>query len=147
MCCPPACKCSSLFAGVDQVACPVHAVRHVLASLQQAEGLFPGIALGNALVVLCIILREVGVDSAGAYRTHDSRRGHALGLQPSDVWCARCGSAVTGLLVVGATLAEILLAGEWSLPAFLQHLDMYRQERNAVLQAHFDKNDGGVGVK
>ena len=44
----------------------------------------------------------------------------------------------------GATLAEILLAGEWSSPAFLQYLDMCRLERDAVLQAHVDESDGDV---
>ena len=40
-----------------------------------------------------------------------------------------------------APLFEILEAGEWKSPAFLQYLDLHRLERDAVVQAHLDESD------
>ena len=44
-------------------------------------------------------------------------------------------------LIVGAPLYEILAAGEWRSPAFLQYLDLLKLETAAVIQAHCDESD------
>ena len=43
--------------------------------------LFPNVPLAGELGALRIILVGMGVEKAECYRTHDSRKGHALGLQ------------------------------------------------------------------
>lgn len=41
----------------------------------------------------------------------------------------------------GASLYEILKAGEWSSPAFLNYLDLHELEKEAVVEAHMDESD------
>ena len=53
------------------------------------------------------------------------RRGHARDLQRH-----------------GASLYEILMAGEWRSPAFLKYLDVFALERDVVVEAHVDESDG-----
>ena len=60
----------------------------------------------------------MGIQNAREYRTHDLRRGHAVDLQLSN-----------------APLYQILEAGEWKSPAFMDYLDLHRLERDAVVQA------------
>ena len=60
------------------------------------------------------------------YRCHDLRRGHAKDLVES-----------------GASLVEILSAGQWRSPAFLKYLDLRTLERDAVLAACVDDSSGG----
>ena len=70
-------------------------------------------------------LRSLGVPNAAAYRSHDLRRGHAEDL--------RLG---------GATLGEILRAGDWRSPAFLAYLDAEQLERDRTVEAHLvDSSD------
>ncbi len=40
----------------------------------------------------------------------------------------------------GAPLWQILAAGKWKSPAFLQYLDMNRLESDLVVQAHLDES-------
>ena len=40
-----------------------------------------------------------------------------------------------------APLYQILAAGEWRSPAFLQYLDIHQLERDAVIQAHCDESE------
>ena len=55
---------------------------------------------------------------------------------------AVCGVKCWMLCVVpGASLYEILEAGEWSSPAFMKYLDYHRLEAEVVLQAHVDESD------
>ena len=61
----------------------------------------------------------MGIQNAREYRTHDLRRGHAVDLQLSN-----------------APLYQILEAGEWKSPAFMDYLDLHRLERDAVVQAY-----------
>ena len=68
-------------------------------------------------------MKLCGVDCSASYRTHDLRRGHAKDLQ-----------------VNGATLYEILAAGEWRSPAFLSYLDLAELERDVVVEAHLDES-------
>jgi len=69
-----------------QVTCPVHRLGERLDSLSEGKRLFPDIHAAKALGVLRWLLTQLGVESAGSYRTHDLRRGHALDLQLSGVF-------------------------------------------------------------
>ena len=64
----------------------------------------------------------MGVADANSYRPHDFRRGHAR-----------------DLLRGGRRLHEILRAGEWTSPRFLEYLDRCELEDAAVLEAHLDE--------
>ena len=44
--------------------------------------------------------------------------------------------------IPGAPLWQILAAGEWKSPAFLQYLDLNRLETDLVVQALVDESDG-----
>ena len=85
---------------------------------------FGRITAASALGVLRDMLKQLEVDKAMLYRTHDFRRGHARDMQ---AW--------------GRTLAEILQAGEWSSPAFMKYLDMMALERDAVMEAHLNESE------
>ena len=104
--------------------CPWHQLAPVLRAARDGEYLFQGITAAKALATLRLLLASVGVAQAGEYRTHDLRRGHALDLQLS-----------------GAPLYDILAAGDWKSPAFLQYLDRYQLEQDVVMQAHLDESD------
>ena len=105
-------------------ACPVHVLGALLRDTVPGSRIFEGITAAGALAGLRFMLGAVGVANASAYRTHDLRRGHALDLQCS-----------------GAPLWEILAAGEWSSPAFLQYLDLHRLDTELVVQAHAAESD------
>ena len=60
---------------------------------------------------------------AGKHRTHDLRRGHCKDLQQK-----------------GASLYEILQAGEWKSPAFLSYMDMAELDRDVVAEAMRDES-------
>ena len=84
-----------------------------------------------------------GVKESESYRTRDLRRGHALDLQLSGTWrtCLPCLTPLTSCCVAGAPLWEILAAGDWSSPAFMDYLDKWRLEQDVVMQAHLDESD------
>ena len=122
----------------SSVTCPVHVIGK---ALRPGLPLFQGITPHLALVKLRECLVALTTPSAGDYRTHDLRRGHALDLQCSGELCVvhslrerpcRCTS--------GASLAVILQAGEWSSPAFLSYLDCNRLEGDVVVSAHCDES-------
>ena len=78
----------------------------------------------------------LGVPEAHLYRTHDLRRGHA------QAWAARLparsawGSA-QNMLEWGQShgrMVEILNAGQWRSPAFLQCISTLELEAGAVLE-------------
>ena len=71
----------------------------------------------------------MGIQNAREYRTHDLRRGHAVDLQLSN-----------------APLYQILEAGEWKSPAFMDYLDLHRLERDAVVQAHMLLNSASFQI-
>ena len=85
----------------------MHVLGELLNDRMDGEKLFPEFSTTGVLKLLRSILEGLGVEKPGAYRTHDLRRGHALDLQLS-----------------GASLYDILKAGEWRSPAFLQYLDI-----------------------
>ena len=78
----------------------------------------------NAVVgALRDMLHFLDVPDAQHYRSHDlRRRGHAGNLRSS-----------------GANLSEILRAGEWRSPAFLDYLDVNELESAAVVEAHLEE--------
>ena len=79
----------------------------------------------RALKAALALLPDTRKD-ASLYRCHVFRRGHAQDLAAS-----------------GATLVEILLAGQWRSPAFLDYIDRKMLERDAVLSAWVDESSGG----
>ena len=103
---------------------------------------FASISAAAALGVLRAILGKLDVANASKYRCHDLRRGHARDLQMSGkpLHLCACG-AVRIDCVQGAPLYEILAAGEWRSPAFLDYLDLHSLERDLVIQAHCDESD------
>ena len=123
--------------------CPVHRLGEYLGGQEDGAALFAGIGAAEALATLRHILYVLEIAKSSEYRTHDLRRGHALDLQMSGA-CA-CGlqqlSPVSAACWAGAPLYEILSAGEWSSPAFLQYLDYWRLEADVVIQAHVDESD------
>ena len=107
------CWCSSC-----RATCPVHTLGPWVARCGLGRGLFGGISAAAALRTLREMLAALGVQGAGLFRLHDLRRGHAKDLQEA-----------------GATLAEILAAGEWRSCAFMAYLDRDDLERDAVVEA------------
>ena len=91
----------------------------ILDQLADGQLLFDGITASKALVSLREILERSHTPEARAYGTHDLRRGHARDLQRH-----------------GASLYEILMAGEWRSPAFMHYLDTNALEADLVVQAH-----------
>jgi len=106
------------------LTCPVHVLGPYFESFPLGKPVFAGISAACALSTLRTVLMMLQVPDAGLYRTHDFRRGHARDLQ-----------------LGGATLGEILAAGQWSSPAFLKYLDMMQLETEAVVEAHLDESD------
>ena len=150
----------------DKDTCPVHVLLPWLLRLPPGATLFPGISPWGALRTMRRMLVILKVPDAGKYCVHDFRRGHALDLQLSGAclsgWLVPCTLRVRDVRVhTGATLWEILAAGEWRSPKFLAYLDMHRLralvtfamppgfdrflrrlEMDAVLQAHLEESDG-----
>ena len=103
------------------MTCPIHVLGRYFSTLPEGSAPFAATSPGEALGFLRNMLDTLGVADAAHYRTHDLRRGHAEDLKLS-----------------GATLLEILRAGEWRSPAFLSYLDLNDLESAAVVAAHVD---------
>ena len=58
----------------------------------------------------------LNIANAELFRTHDLRRGHARDLQAT-----------------GATLGQILVAGDWRSPALSKYLDEQQLENDVVV--------------
>ena len=112
----------------DCATCPVHVLGKFFAELppgsQPFDRITPALAL-RALKAALALLPDTRKD-ASLYRCHVFRRGHAQDLAAS-----------------GATLVEILLAGQWRSPAFLDYIDRKMLERDAVLSAWVGESSGG----
>ena len=104
--------------------CPVHMMGPFILRRAQGESLFPGVTAAKATRVLRVCLHGLGVPGHEEYRLHDFRRGHAMDLVAS-----------------GAPLWEILGAGEWRSPAFLQYLNLHELEEGLVTQAHLEESE------
>ena len=109
-----ACWCSAC-----RLTCPVHVLWPYIESMPVGHKPFGKFSPAKALSVLRAFLKELGVAGAHKYRTHDWRRGHAKDMQ-----------------LKGATLYQILMAGEWKSPAFLAYMDMVELELGATMEAH-----------
>ena len=77
--------------------------------------------LASRLLCKAPLFLRLQVPQAELYRPHDFRRGHAKDLQEK-----------------GASVKEILAAGEWRSPAFLKYLDLDLLEHDLVVQAHLE---------
>jgi hypothetical protein len=102
----------------DSETCPVHVLGAWLTTFLVGAHPFSSISAARALANLRGHLVLLGVDKARHYRLHDFRRGHAQDMSEN-----------------GATLCEILAAGEWRSPAFLVYLDAAELETRAVIEA------------
>ena len=104
--------------------CPVHILGSYIRDMANGCPLFQGITKHTALLSLRRRLESLGVVGAHKHRTQDFRRGHAQDLLES-----------------GASLREILCAGEWRSPAFLEYLNLEKLEHDMVVQAHLDDSE------
>ena len=105
------------------LTCPVHVLGPYFSEFQCGVKPFAEFSAGMALTRLRYTLSLLGVLDAVKYRTHDLRRGHARDLQEN-----------------GASLGEILAAGQWRSPAFLSYLDPDELEGGAVVEAHMEES-------
>ena len=55
-------------------------------------------------------------------------------------------SACFGFCFAGAPLWQILAAGEWRSPAFMEYLDKFQLETDIVVQAHVGESEDEEGV-
>lgn len=113
----------SCWCSTSSRTCPVHVVWPYFEKLDSSQKAFDGITASLALRTLRAYLRAIGIENAPNYRTHDLRRGHAQDLKEN-----------------GSNLHQILSAGEWRSPAFLQYLNLEELEADAVLEAHIDES-------
>ena len=102
-----------------QLTCPVHVLWPFFAKHVVGEKAFPGINAGGALKQLRLMLQLLDVKDFALFRCHDLRRGHAKDMQLN-----------------GASLYEILAAGEWRSPAFMEYMSLMDLEMGAVMEAH-----------
>ena len=98
--------------------CPLHVIAPWLLSLGPHCQPFVRISPAKARSELRRRLAALGVESPELHCLHDFRRGQAQDLIDS-----------------GASLAQILRAGEWSSPAFLVYLDLNKLDRDAATAA------------
>ena len=105
------------------MTCPVHHLWPFFELLPIGQSPFSGISPAKALAGLRELLGILKMKDAKSFRTQDLRRGHAKDMQLN-----------------GATLYEILSAGEWRSPAFLAYLDLMELEMGAVMEAHIEES-------
>jgi hypothetical protein len=102
------CKCS----------CPVHVLWNFFDAVPVGVTPFANLTnVANKLLKECCA--KLRVPHAAEFVCHDFRRGHAKDLQQA-----------------GASLREILDAGQWRSPRFLKYLDMDSLEKDLVVSAH-----------
>ena len=106
-----------------KLTCPVHTLGPFFMSCGAGSRPFAAFDASGALAALRHWLGILGVRDANKHRTHDIRRGHARDLQQS-----------------GASLMEILRAGEWRSAAFLAYMDKCELECDATLEAHLNES-------
>ena len=102
-----------------RLTCPVHVLWQYLSSQPAGFRPFEKISAAKALCRLRDILQVLKVPEFESYRTHDFRRGHARDMQAD-----------------GASLGEILAAGQWRSPAFMSYMEYHELEHDAVVEAH-----------
>ena len=99
--------------------CPVHVLWKFFEKLEIGTRPFSFIRPATATRVLRGALATLGVADASLYRPHDFRRGHAQ-----------------DMLKAKSTVKDILLAGRWRSPKFLEYLDLGVLEEMAVMETH-----------
>ena len=109
----------------DAATCPVHVLGAYFKELSESAQPFIGMSQGSVLDGIRRMLAAMAVPSAALYRTHDLRRGHAEDMR-----------------INGASLGEILRAGDWRSPAFLHYLDAEQLELDRTVEAHLDDSSG-----
>ena len=102
-----------------QLTCPVHILWPWFQKLELGTNPFADINPVQALSTLRCLLQQLEIEEAGQYRTQDLRRGHAK-----------------DILENGGSLHEILSAGGWKSPAFLEYLDLGQPEMGTVFEYH-----------
>ena len=113
------------------------------AALPSGSTPFASTSPGQAISDLRALLGRLSVTDALLYRTHYLRRGHARSvawymlviLARNFFLCHR------DLQARGASLGEILRAGEWWSSSFMDYMDQDALEGAAVLEAHFAASD------
>ena len=111
----------------DRRTCPVHALWHqFLAPMEIGTQPWINVSSGEARSHLRATLERLAIPNAEAFGTHDLRRGHARDMQLS-----------------GASLAQILAAGEWKSRAVASYVDLEHLEHDLALEAamHSDQDD------
>ena len=100
-------------------SCPVHVLWNFFGALPVGATPFANLSghVENKLLKECCA--KLRVPHAAEAVCHDLRRGHAKDLQQA-----------------GASLREILDAGQWRSPRFLKYLDMNSLEKDLVVSAH-----------
>ena len=97
----------------------MHVLWPFFAKLVVGEKAFPGINAGGALKQLRLMLQLLDVQDFALFRCHDLRRGHANDMQLN-----------------GASMCEILAAGEWRSPAFMDYMSLMDLEMGAMMEVH-----------
>lgn len=100
-------------------SCPVHTLGKYLQSFENNAKPFGTYTGETARRTLRHMLEVLGRPDHWKYGTHCLRRGHACDLQEN-----------------GGTLRQILEAGDWRSPAYLQYLNMTVLERESTSEAH-----------
>ena len=103
-------------------SCVYHLLGSMLDGTRCGSRVFPGITPAAATEALRKLLAATGTENVRMYRPHDLRRGHADDLRKA-----------------GAPLWQILAAGEWRSPAFLEYMDLHRMEAQLVLDGCMDE--------
>ena len=99
--------------------CPVHVLGGFLQGFKNGSRPFDRYSAESARKTLKHMLCILGKPDHWKFGTHCLRRGHALDLQKG-----------------GGTLRQILEAGDWRSPAYLQYLNLTDLERESVSEAH-----------
>ena len=103
--------------------CPVHILWKFFEQLPIGCAPFYEITGCYANQVLRACCGALKVKQAELFRCHDFRRGHSEDMRNA-----------------GATLKEILGAGQWRSPRFLEYLDLDALNTEVVVSAHRDES-------
>ena len=126
--------------------CAVHTLwERFFAHLPDGTCPWTAVSPNHARARLRQLLQTLGVPDAGAYGTHDLRRGHAeAGLKMCT--CAACFCAVAcsfaqDMRACGHALAEILAAGQWKSAAFIKYVKEAELEKEVAYQVAIESEE------
>ena len=127
---------------VVHVLCPVHTLWPYLATLEEGQCPWSGLDDRAANAMLRAKLAEIDIADAGAYNTHDIRRGHAE-VRAIVLLVVRFALPLSCFLQDmrrdGHPLHDILKAGQWRSCAFLDYLDKAGLEEDVVFHTAIDE--------